>query len=76
MSRALGKDGTPGLSEDHRRYLDELRELTNDCDRCEGLNLLNRVHVKRFLHEMDTYCSLRCGSDGGLRGLSESAEDS
>lgn len=53
VSRALGEDGDSGLSEDHRRYLDELRRLIGDRDRCEGLNLLNRAHVKRFLREVD-----------------------
>lgn len=73
VSRALDKGGALGLPGDHRRYLDELRELINDRDRCEGLNLLNLAHVKRFLREMDKCCSLEGGSDGGLRGLSESA---
>lgn len=53
VSRALGEDGDSGLSEDHRRYLDELRRLIGDRDRCEGLNLLNRAHVKRFLRKVD-----------------------
>lgn len=53
VSRALGEDGGSGLSEDHRRYLDELRRLIGDRDRCEGLNLLNRAHVRRFLREVD-----------------------
>lgn len=53
VSRALGEDGDSGLSEDHRRYLDELRRLIGDRDRCESLNLLNRAHVKRFLREVD-----------------------
>lgn len=53
VSRALGDDGDSGLSDDHRRYLDELRRLIGDRDRCEGLNLLNRAHVKRFLRKGD-----------------------
>ena len=53
VSRTLGDDGDPGLSEDHRRHLDELRRLIGDRDRCEGLNLLNRAHVKRFLRKVD-----------------------
>ena len=53
VSRVLGEDSGSGLSEDHRRYLDELRRLIGDRDRCEGLNLLNRAHVKRFLRKVD-----------------------